>query len=79
MFKARRKVRPRRRFDHVTLSPPEYLTLETDGVWPPVSEPASVATQSLVKCLEVRRRALRTAAIAAMCVLVLIGWAIVVM
>jgi hypothetical protein len=75
LFEARRKARPRRRFDHVKLSPPEYLTLETDAIWPPVSEPASLATQCRVKFLIARQRALRATAITAVCIFLLICWA----
>jgi hypothetical protein len=79
LFSARLQVQPRRRCEHVSLSPPEYLTLETDGIWPPASEPASIATQYHVKILRERQHALRVAAIAAMCFFVVMISAFLIM
>jgi hypothetical protein len=42
------------------LSPPPYLSTDSARVWPPVSEPISVATQYRMKLQQERQRSLAT-------------------
>ncbi len=64
-----------RKLARTALSPPEYLSFGTEGIWPPVSEPASAATQYRAKVLQERQRLYRAAIMYSAALAVTIGFA----